>query len=284
MQDSDFLKNATFYLKTKDYFLTQQEFELYKNHELDMLITQPFPKNLDTYYQSENYISHSDSNQSFLDKIYQFVKNYSLKRKLKLINSFDLEAKTILDIGAGTGDFLKVCKENGWQVFGTEPNEIARQNASQKQIDLQISVADFKNQQFNVITLWHVLEHVTNLTQTIQDISELLKPNGKLIIAVPNYKSYDAEYYQKFWAAYDSPRHLWHFSKKSISKLFSKENIVVEKIQPMYFDAFYVSLLSEKYKNGKSNFLTAFYQGLRSNVKASSSGEYSSLIYVLKKQ
>jgi predicted SAM-dependent methyltransferase len=130
--------------------------------------------------------------------------------------------------------------------------------------------------------MWHVLEHVPNLVEYISKLRELLKENGTLIIAVPNYKSYDAKYYKQFWAAYDVPRHLWHFSQKSISLLFKKENMLVEKTLPMKLDSFYVSLLSEKYKAKKSNYLKAFFIGLLSNLKAISTKEYSSLIYVIK--
>ena len=136
---------------------------------------------------------------------------------------------------------------------------------------------------YEVITLWHVLEHVPNLQEYISELKKLLKPNGVLIVAVPNFKSYDAEYYNEFWAAFDVPRHLWHFSKKSIDLLFSKHGMSVSKTLPMKFDSFYVSMLSEKYKTGKSNILRAFWIGLKSNIKAMSNNEYSSLIYVIKK-
>ncbi|MCY1240886.1 Methyltransferase domain protein [compost metagenome] len=130
--------------------------------------------------------------------------------------------------------------------------------------------------------MWHVLEHVPNLEDQIKELKRLLKPNGSIIIAVPNFKSYDANHYKEFWAAYDVPRHLWHFSKTAIHKLFQKENIELVKILPMKFDSFYVSLLSEKYKTGKMNFVKAFFVGLKSNWKAKRNFEYSSHIYVLK--
>ena len=143
-------------------------------------------------------------------------------------------------------------------------------------------MSEIKNKKFDVITMWHVLEHVENLQEYIQQIKELLKENGTLIIAVPNYKSYDAYYFKEFWAAYDVPRHLWHFSQKSITKLFSMENIRLVKTIPMKFDSYYVSLLSEKYKKGKMNPIKAFWIGFISNRKAKRTNMYSSLIYVLK--
>ncbi|WP_394801756.1 MULTISPECIES: class I SAM-dependent methyltransferase [Tenacibaculum] len=278
----NFYNNTKPYLTTKDYSVSKEVFELEKNEEFDMLVTIPVPKNLSSYYESENYISHTDGKKGVFEKVYQLVKNYTLKRKLKLINSFNSEEKTILDIGAGTGDFLATCKNDNWQVLGIEPNKKAREIAASKNITLQENISIVENKKFDVITLWHVLEHVENLEEYIQQLKALLKENGTLIIAVPNYKSYDANHYKKYWAAFDVPRHLWHFSQTSISKLFSKENITIVKTLPMKFDSYYVSLLSERYKNGKMNPFKAFWIGFTSNRKAKKTNEYSSLIYVLK--
>ena len=198
-------------------------------------------------------------------------------------NSISRPERNILDVGAGTGDFLKFCKVNSWNVFGTEPDTGARSIAAKKGVLLHKDLSQFTNQKFEIITLWHVLEHVENLEEYISILEKLITKNGKLIIAVPNYKSYDAKYYNKFWAAFDVPRHLWHFSETSISKLFATVNLKVEKTLPMKFDAFYVSLLSEKYKYGRMKPISAFYRGFVSNIKATKSKQYSSLIYVLKK-
>lgn len=279
----NFYKNLKPYINCKDYTVSNEVFQVMKNEEFDMLVTAPVPKNLGSYYESEDYISHTDSKNSLLDKIYQFVKNIALQRKLKLINSFDLTSKKILDVGAGTGDFLKVCQNNSWKVFGTEPNFDARNLAKQKGIILKENLSEFQNQKFDVISLWHVLEHIENLEETIHQLTDLLSDSGRLIIAVPNYKSYDAKYYKEFWAAFDVPRHLWHFSQESISKLFSIADLKIEKKEPMKFDSYYVSLLSEKYKSGKMKPFSAFYRGFLSNRKAKITSEYSSIIYVLKK-
>lgn len=271
------------YKKVKDHFLSGEEFDLLYNQEFKMLVTSPVPENLDSYYDSSAYISHSNQKRGIFEKTYGFVKTIALQRKLKLINSFDLPGKSLLDIGAATGDFLATCKKGGWDVKGTEPNQKARSIAFQQGIELLENNEGLKKHSFDVITLWHVLEHIENLFEFISQLNELLKDNGRIIVAVPNYKSFDSEYYKEYWAAYDVPRHLWHFSKESIVKLFSKENIVVDQILPMKFDAFYVSLLSEKYKSGKMNLFQAFFTGLKSNRKAKRTGEHSSLIYVLKK-
>lgn len=272
------------FLDCKDFTVSEETYEVMYNAEYDMLVTSPVPVDLHNYYKSENYISHTDSKKSLIDKVYQSVKNITLKRKLALINSFKSDSKNLLDVGAGTGDFLKICDTNGWNVLGIEPSVDARKIAKAKGIVLQDELLTIQNKKFDVITLWHVLEHVEKLSEYISKLKELLTDNGRLIIAVPNHKSDDANHYKEFWAAFDVPRHLWHFSQNSIRKIFSEDNMIVEKIIPMKFDSYYVSLLSEKYKTGKMNPLKAFYRGFVSNLKANKTKEYSSLIYVIKKK
>ena len=282
------MNQENLYLTVKDHSVSGEQFELIYNEKFQMLETNPQPKveKLPEYYQSEDYISHTDTKRNLFESVYHFVRSIALKRKLKLINSFNSSEKMLLDIGCGTGDFLSVSEENGWSVSGIEPNESARTIASSK---LKGSVYDvehllkFEQNTFDVITLWHVLEHLPNLEEQVKVFEHLLKPNGKLIIAVPNFNSHDAKHYKEFWAAYDVPRHLWHFSQKSIELLFQTVNMKKVKTLPMKFDAFYVSLLSEKYKKGWMNFFSAFWHGLQSNAKGKRSGEYSSLIYVLEK-
>lgn len=282
-KEKDFYQNLEPYLRCVDASISKEVYQVMINKEYEMLVTNPVPKNLAGYYKSETYISHTDSKKTFLDKVYQFVKNSTLKKKLKLVNSFRTTSKNILDVGAGTGDFLKVCQNDSWKVFGVEPSLTARKIAKGKGVFLTEELFQIENRKFDVITLWHVLEHVEKLPESILKFKELLCDQGRLIIAVPNYKSDDAKYYKEFWAAFDVPRHLWHFSQNAIHKIFNKEKMVVEKIIPMKYDAYYVSLLSEKYKTGKMNLMKAFYRGFISNLKARSTTEYSSLIYVLKK-
>ncbi|WP_136669156.1 bifunctional 2-polyprenyl-6-hydroxyphenol methylase/3-demethylubiquinol 3-O-methyltransferase UbiG [Flavobacterium sp. H122] len=271
------------YIKVQDHSVSKENFELLLDSELQLLKTHPQPalENLGSYYESEDYISHTDAKRSLFEKIYHIVKSYSLKKKVGLINSYHSKKGSLLDIGAGTGDFLVTAKGAGWHTTGVEPNENAKKLAVSKGISFKDTIESIENQQFDVITMWHVLEHVPDIEHQIKQLKRLLKPNGTLIIAVPNFKSFDAQHYGKFWAAYDVPRHLWHFSKTSIEKLVSRENMKLIKILPMVFDSFYVSLLSEKYKTGKMNFLSAFLIGLRSNIKANRTKEYSSHIYVI---
>ena len=253
-----------------------------------MLETFPQPEidTLANYYKSKDYISHTDSKRNLFEKVYHWVRNYSLQQKLKLINKYSSQPNSLLDIGCGTGDFLATAQKAGWQIQGIEPDAGARVIANKKTSNSVKDVEaleDFANASFDVITLWHVLEHLPNLDEQIKILDKLLKPEGTLILAVPNFKSYDATHYKEFWAAYDVPRHFWHFSQDSVSKLFSKVGMHVVLTKPMIFDSYYVSLLSEKYKSGKMKMLSAFFTGFISNRKAKRSGEYSSLIYILKK-
>jgi 2-polyprenyl-3-methyl-5-hydroxy-6-metoxy-1,4-benzoquinol methylase len=163
-----------------------------------------------------------------------------------------------------------------------EPSDKARAIALKKAVSFVDETSGLESHSFDVITMWHVLEHVPNLDKQIKELKRLLKPSGTLIVAVPNFKSFDAKYYGSFWAAYDVPIHFWHFSKKAIKIIFEKEDMELEKVLPMKFDSFYISLLSEKYKHGKMNFIKAFFVGLQSNIRAKQNNEYSSHIYVLK--
>ena len=278
------ISNKKHFLTVKDYSVSQEIFDLYYDEELDMLITDPQPslENLGKYYESVDYISHTDSKRSLFEKCYHFIKSIALKNKLNLVNSLQPAKGSILDIGAGTGDFLSVVKENGWNTIGVEPSEKAKAIAKNKGVAFVDQTSELENNSFDIITMWHVLEHVPNLDNQLKELKRLLKPNGNLIIAVPNFKSFDAKHYGNFWAAYDVPIHFWHFSKTAIKRLFAKEDMELVQVLPMKFDSFYVSLLSEKYKTGKMNFVKAFFIGLQSNWKAKKNFEYSSHIYVLK--
>ncbi len=269
-------------LKIKDYSISQEEFTLVYDEVLDMFSTDPVPDNLGKYYLSENYISHTDSNDGLFEKVYQWVKNYMLKKKVKLISSY-AEKGTLLDIGAGTGDFLNQAKKSGWDVTGIEPSASARKRAFDKGINLFEVEAEVEDRKFDVITMWHVLEHVPDVEKQIEWIKNHLSIDGVLIVAVPNFNSYDAKYYKKFWAAWDVPRHLHHFSSKSIKTLFEKNGFNLIEQKPLIFDSFYVSLLSEKYKSTSLiQPVSAFMIGLRSNWRARQTKEYSSIIYILK--
>ena len=272
-----------------DHSVSKESFDLCYDEKFDLLKTHPFPEmeKLASYYESDNYISHTDGKRNWFEKLYQVIKKKALSGKIKLIANETAKNTPlrILDIGSGTGDFLFQCKKKmNWEVRGVEPNEQARKLSVKKGIETVCKIEDIGNEVFDVITMWHVLEHIPNLEEHILHIKKILKPDGLLIIAVPNFKSKDAMLYGTYWAAFDVPRHLWHFSKTSIKKIFSTFQFSLIHIKPMYFDAFYVSLLSEKYKTGKMNLIRAFVNGCRSNWYGWTKKEYSSHVYLLKNQ
>lgn len=269
-------------ISIRDHSVSKEKFDLIYDEELDMYSTNPIPQDIEKYYLSEDYISHTDSKKGLVENVYQLVKSFMLKKKLRLIANYST-AGTLLDIGAGTGDFLKVAKNYSWKVEGIEPSAQARKLASKKNLTLHADQSGVEEQNFDVITMWHVLEHVPDLQKQISWLKNHLAQNGTLFIAVPNFNSEDAKIYKEDWAAWDVPRHLHHFSAKSIKTLFGNNGFEVIAQKPLLFDSFYVSLLSEKYKGSQLKFIPAFINGLRSNLMANRSGEYSSLIYVLKR-
>lgn len=276
--------NPDFFIRAQDHLVSNKTFELHWNSQKDMLVTHPVPDfvEMGQYYKSDAYISHTDAKKTLTDKLYQIVKRRSLKQKLRLVGKHLKGEKSLLDIGAGTGDFLQLARTEGWKIDGVEPNPDAVLKAGEKQIELKANTAIIEGT-FSVITLWHVLEHLHNPKERLDEYHKLLNNDGVLIIAVPNFNSWDANHYKEFWAAYDVPRHLFHFSKQSISRL-AGDAFKIEAIKPMLFDSFYVSLLSERYKNSKGVLFKGFINGLRSNLSGLSTKEYSSQIYVLRKR
>ena len=279
----NFLEDKSF-ITVKDFSVSGESFSLLLNEEYQLLKTHPQPTldKLGSYYEFEDYISHTDGKRTLFEKMYHFIKRKAIRDKVSLINSYQPLKGRILDIGAGTGDFLLEAKNQNWDILGIEPNDKAKGIAVGKGIKFGDNIEKLESNSFDVITMWHVLEHVPDVEHQVAELKRLLKPSGTIIIAVPNFKSYDANHYKEFWAAYDVPRHLWHFSKTAIEKLFDKQNMNLEDIKPMWFDSFYVSLLSEKYKSGKMNFISGFFIGLISNVSGLFKKEFSSHIYVLK--
>lgn len=279
----NFLEDKSF-ITVKDFSVSGESFSLLLNEEYQILKTHPQPTldKLGSYYEFEDYISHTDGKRTLFEKMYHFIKRKAIRDKVKLINSYQPVKGRILDIGAGTGDFLLECKNQNWDILGIEPNDKAKGIALGKGIKFGDTIEKLESNSFDVITMWHVLEHVPDVEHQVAELKRLLKPSGTIIIAVPNFKSYDANHYKEFWAAYDVPRHLWHFSKTAIEKLFDKQNMNLEDVKPMWFDSFYVSLLSEKYKSSKMNFISGFFIGLISNVSGCFKNEFSSHIYVLK--
>jgi len=251
----------------------------------NLVITSPRPGNeeLGKYYESADYISHTSKANSLIDKLYLIARNFTLRKKRKLASKLQLQKGNLLDVGCGTGDFLHTCRDDGWNVQGVEPSESARKLASQKGITTAESI-DLVKGSFQLITLWHVLEHVPDLNETLNKLYNLLAPAGTLLLAVPNHTSLDGQKYKEEWAGYDVPRHLWHFTQQNMGQLLLRHNLSLQKTLPLPLDSFYVSLLSETYQGKKLiKFPRAFLTGLRSNLSALKTNEYSSLIYLARK-
>lgn len=285
-----FCNNAAIHpvLAAKDHTVSHESFEIWHCDDCSNRFTQAVPDlmHIGPYYQSTEYISHSDTAKGFINRLYHWVRSYTLGTKRRLIQRVTgMQQGALLDIGAGTGAFVTTMLQAGWKVTGLEPDSIARENAKTKHgIELRSAdeIYSLPPTSFDVITLWHVLEHVHDLHGYFRQFKALLKPGGKLVIAVPNYTSKDAAVYGRHWAAWDVPRHLYHFSPAGMQQLAHLEGFNIQSIHPMWFDAFYVSMLSEQYKNGKPNLAGALLKGLSSNLAAiGDKRRCSSLIYVL---
>ncbi len=244
---------------------------------------------LQRYYETNDYISHSNQKQTCFERIYFAARELTQYQKLRLISRFKPKSPSsaLLDFGAGVGHFVHAANRQGWQACGVEISQKARTIANTKSPETVFPLNYLDTLQQNsqtIITMWHVLEHLKNPDQYIKQIKPLLRKDGRLIVAVPNFKSYDAAYFASFWAAYDVPRHLWHFSQNAISELFERHDMEVESTHPMWLDAFYVSLISTKYKFNSMKLWRGLWVGLVSNLKAMKTREFSSIIYVIKHQ
>ncbi|GAB2945144.1 class I SAM-dependent methyltransferase [Hymenobacter coalescens] len=270
----------------EDHSVSHESFAIVQCTHCSFLLTNPRPDaaSIGRYYESEEYVSHSDTNQGLINQVYQVARTFTVRQKVALVNKQAPRRGRLLDYGCGTGYFLAACQKAGWQVSGLEPNDTARQLAEQN-TGQPINAGDlslFETASFDAITLWHVLEHVHDLNGTLKQLTRVLKPDGVLVVAVPNAESPDAQYYREQWAAFDVPRHLYHFTAKTITKLLRKHHLQLRHTLPMKLDAFYVSMLSEKYRAERNGgLLAALKSGFKSNRQAAQNGgQYSSLIYV----
>lgn len=278
-------------LSTKDYFITKDVFTIYECTSCKVLFTHPFPQPdvlYSKYYMSENYLSHNKKASDLFSALYRTVQKINIRRKLSLLENINRSGKKkILEIGAGTGDFLAACRNRGWQCFGMEPSDQARRVAKEfNNLALASSINEIGERDFSIITLWHVLEHIPDLGQMIIKLKSFLSASGYLIIAVPNHNSFDAKHYKQFWAGYDVPRHLYHFNKASLTSIMQSSGFELIKTRPMVFDSFYVSLLSEKYKRNNLiiNYLYGIVIGLISNIASLFTKESSSIIFIFQKR
>lgn len=276
--------NFVTYLECQDFMVTQESFNLDQCQDCHLIFTNPRPTatSISKYYESTEYISHTNDTRTLKDLLYKTVRSYALGKKVKLISSLT-KSRKLLDFGCGTGHFLNKASKNGWDIYGIEPSPNARDEINKNlQEKITADIKGLKDElKFDVITLWHVLEHVHTLRDTINSLKHRLTKTGKIIIAVPNPNSYDAQHYKEYWAAYDVPRHLYHFTQESMRTFLNTMGLKIDYIKPMQFDSYYVSLLSEKYKTNKTNYITSFINGYKSNGYANKTSEFSSLIYVI---
>jgi 2-polyprenyl-3-methyl-5-hydroxy-6-metoxy-1,4-benzoquinol methylase len=281
-------RNLLEHMQCRDHTVSNEIFQLKRCEACNLLITTPRPEELSKYYQSDNYISHNEESQNAFAKIYSLARRITIKWKVGIVKKYlSVNSADILDIGCGTGTFLKACKDHGLSISGVEPSLKARTIATKvTEANILADTNEVKGK-FHAITLWHVLEHIPDLDKQLRLLRELLHPEGIILIAVPNHESPDARKYKSVWAGYDVPRHLWHFSRTSIGKLFEYSQLTHIDTIPMKLDSFYVSMLSEKYRNGSLGlvqFIKGMWSGLLSNTNSGKAKNYSSLIYIARRK
>jgi SAM-dependent methyltransferase len=274
-----------------DHLVSGEDFLLCRCLNCGFLFTQNAPTSdkIGPFYESEDYISHSDTKKGVMNLLYHYARGLNLKRKTSLVKKHTCKKKgVLLDIGTGTGYFLQAMQQQLWQVQAMEQSAVARQFAKEHfNLDVLPKNAwrELSSASFDAITLWHVMEHLHDLNETWEQLQRLLQPKGRLIVAVPNAAAWDAAYYGKDWAAYDVPRHLWHFSTDNMLLIARKYGFELEEIYPMPMDAFYISILSEQNRKNKQAFLKGMYVGFRAWCSSLlNKQKSSSLIFVFKKQ
>ena len=273
-------------LVVEDKTVSHESFAIVQCAACGFQFTNPRPgaDEIGRYYESDEYVSHNSGAGGLINQAYKVARFFTMRRKVGLLNKLAPRRGKLLDYGCGTGHFLAAAKSAGWQVAGLEPNARARTEASERlgQPVGEGSLESFEPGSFDAITLWHVLEHVHTLNETLAQLIRLLRPDGVLLIAVPNVESLDAQHYRENWAAYDVPRHLYHFAPKTMSQLLKKHKLTIRQTLPMPLDAYYVSMLSERYRGERAGGpLAVLKAGYTSNQYAAQhEGQYSSLLYV----
>ena len=278
-------------LTCTDHYASGEQFEVIRCVHCGLLMTQgvPVEAEIGKYYETPDYISHSDTQQGLMNRVYHWVRQYMLSRKAELVKrTSGLSEGSLLDYGTGTGYFANAMLCQGWKVKAIEKSPQARAFAKKQfglNVEAEHSLKDYPSMSLDVVTLWHVMEHLEHLNEMWETLHRILKDKGVLIVAVPNPESYDARKYKEWWAAYDVPRHLWHFSPSVMQRFGDKHGFVLEKEHPMPFDAFYVSMLTEKYKGNGLSFVKGLWTGALAWFSALGNKERSSsLIYVFRKK
>lgn len=270
---------------TQDYLVSGETFSIRWDESKGFAATYPQPdaKKLGLYYESDAYISHNEPQQSVVGFLYRFARRYMFRVKHKMFKKLLPADATILDYGCGTGGFLEYTYSQSYRSFGVETSAKAREQATRKNLAVAESWENLAQEKFNLISMWHVLEHVSDLDHCVQEIQNRLDINDILLIAVPNLNAFDALHYAEFWAAFDVPRHLWHFSQRGIKQLIEPNGFELIAQHPLILDALYIAYVSEKHKNSRFPLIKGIFRGLQSNWKAKKTGEYSSLVYLFRK-
>lgn len=277
------------HLHVTDHHHTQESFEIKtcSNCQLAATTPRPAPGQISHYYSTDNYISHTNNSQNLQDRLYQWARRSAIRKKHRLIARHAGHGH-LLDIGCGTGEFLSYLKSRGYQPQGVEPNQSAREQAIANH-ELPV-VPDLESipphEQFQIVTLWHVLEHLYDPSRTLKQIHARSKNDALLVIAVPDRESWDAQHYGAAWAAYDVPRHLFHFRRSDIRDMLQQHGFRLLRVTPMWLDAPYVSLLSERYLGRApiTALILGACIGLWSNIRScTSSKPTSSTLYIAQK-
>jgi len=275
-----------------DYKITQETFSLEKCPECTLIFTvdPPLGENIGRYYESDDYLEHSNRKNDLFSKMYSWGRDLMFGYKYGIIKKLGPKGK-ILDIGAGSGYYLNFMSKKGYEVQGIEMSERARNHAKSEHglhihPDEMFHNRDFK-QKFDMISLWHVMEHLYDLNKVMKRFDELLNPNGSLVIALPNYNALEVQTYKKYWNGWDVPRHLWHFSPQSIRKLVGNHGFEITSMHTMPLDPLFNTLLTNKYRKGNPlvNVLRMGTVGVASLIQGFFNVEKaSSIIYIIKRK
>lgn len=253
-----------------DHTVSHKPFDIRECAACGFRFTSPRPSQdeIGAYYLSDDYISHAASAHSLQDRIYRAVRQVTIRSKHRLLAGHQ-PAGNVLDLGCGTGDFLHYLQKHGYRSLGVEVSPNARKIAEAKglQVVHELQAID-SSRTFDALTLWHVLEHVPDPKNTLQELHRKSNPGAFLIIAVPDRESWDANHYGPYWAAWDVPRHLSHFRQRDIAKILHETGFNLVQTRRMWFDAPYVATLSEQYRGaGKiGSLFKGLLVGCRSNV------------------
>ena len=267
-------------IETKDYLVTHESFFV-EEKEKGISFTHPViaDEEIDKYYNTTAYLSHS-SNKTLISFFFDLFSNIMVKKKTSFMLGLG-GVSAYLDYGCGIGKLISSMNKKGVASYGYDTSSLAISVCNNKSLNASSNLDDLPNK-YDLISFWHSLEHVSDYTKVLKKTKKMLSKNGTMVVALPNYDSFDAKFYSKFWAAYDTPRHRVHFTKKGFIKAASQLGFEVVKTKPLFLDSFYISMMSEKYKQSLFYFLKGLFIGALSNLFFFFTKQASSHTYVLK--